>query len=428
MSNYLAIASVTATLGQIIRTRIQARVTGSDVSTQRPDDPKSNQIDPRVNVFLYQVSQNAALRNNDLPTRRSDGSVAQYPCAALNLHYLLTFYGDEVKLIPQQLLGATISALHARPVIPRQAINDLAANNQNNNDKYNFLMKSDLAQAIEVVRFSPIPINLEELSKLWSVFFQTPYTLSMAYSASVVLIEEEQETPQPALPVQDYNVYALPFNQPYIDKVTAGGDPNQPILSDSTLIIEGQRLRGGITKALVGGTEVEPQQISPTRVTVPLTSIPSGTLGAGLQGIQIIHKISIGTPPTPHRGVESNVGPFVLQPKVTNVQPSGSNGVEVTFDPDVGIHQRTRLFLNEFNPPPTDVRPARAFTFSAPENNGITATGVVSTDTITFTTHNVPSGDYLVRVQVDGAESPLVTDQDDTSPTYKMYTSPRVIL
>ena len=36
-------------------------------------------------------------------------------------------------------------------------------------------------------------MNLEELSKLWSVFFQTPYALSIAYQASVVLIEPDLE-------------------------------------------------------------------------------------------------------------------------------------------------------------------------------------------------------------------------------------------
>ncbi len=53
------------------------------------------------------------------------------------------------------------------------------------------------------------PLNLEELSKLWSVFFQTAYKLSMAYIANLVLIEADAETPRPTLPVRSRNIYAI---------------------------------------------------------------------------------------------------------------------------------------------------------------------------------------------------------------------------
>ncbi|MGD8752522.1 MAG: DUF4255 domain-containing protein [Anaerolineales bacterium] len=428
MSNYLAIATVTATLGQTILSAVQSKVSGAQVTTQRPDDPKGSNIDPRVNVFLYQVTPNTALRNDDLPTRRGDGSLAQRPRAALDLHYLLTFYGEESKLEPQRLLGGAVSALHARSVITRQAIRTLIESNQNANDMYHFLITTDLAQEVELVKFTPLPLNLEELSKLWSVFFQTPYTLSLAYQASVVLIEEERETPQPALPVRDYNVYALPFRQPVIEKVTAGGDPTQPILVDSTLVVEGQNLRAENTKVKVGGVEVDPQEVTNTRISLPLTSLPAGTLRAGVQGVQVVHRISIGTPPTPHRGIESNVAAFVLRPKISNPQALGTSGVKVTFDPEVSRNQRTLLLLNEFDPPPPEVRSARAYTFNAPRDNGITTPGVEQVAEIIFPISGVQSGDYLVRAQVEGAESPLDVDASESSPTYNMYIGPRVTI
>jgi hypothetical protein len=42
---------------------------------------------------------------------------------------------------------------------------------------------------IENVKLTPISLSLEELSNLWSVFFQVPYALSVAYEAAAVLIE-----------------------------------------------------------------------------------------------------------------------------------------------------------------------------------------------------------------------------------------------
>jgi hypothetical protein len=72
-----------------------------------------------------------------------------------------------------------------------------------------FLGDSDLANEIEQVKFSQLSFNLEELSKLWSVFFQIPYRLSLPYIASLVFIER-QPTPTRALPVQTRTVTTVP--------------------------------------------------------------------------------------------------------------------------------------------------------------------------------------------------------------------------
>jgi hypothetical protein len=213
-----------------------------------------------------------------------------------------------------------------------------------------------------------------------------------------------------------------------IEKVTAGGDPTQPILVDSTLVVEGQNLRAENTKVKVGGVEVDPQEVTNTRISLPLTSLPAGTLRAGVQGVQVVHRISIGTPPTPHRGIESNVAAFVLRPKISNPQALGTSGVKVTFDPEVSRNQRTLLLLNEFDPPPPEVRSARAYTFNAPRDNGITTPGVEQVAEIIFPISGVQSGDYLVRAQVEGAESPLDVDASESSPTYSMYIGPRATI
>lgn len=42
--------------------------------------------------------------------------------------------------------------------------------------------------------------------------------------------------------------------------------------------------------------------------------------------------------------------------------------------------------------------------------------------------HAIKPGEYLVRLVVDGAESPLGIDQDPDSPTFNWYDSPRILL
>jgi hypothetical protein len=78
--------------------------------------------------------------------------------------------------------------MHTQPLLTPDVIRSTVANNS-------YLSASNLAEQVELVKFGPLNLSLEELSKLWSVFFQVPYTLSMAYFASVVLIEAEADIP-----------------------------------------------------------------------------------------------------------------------------------------------------------------------------------------------------------------------------------------
>ncbi len=201
MSNYLSIAAVTMTLRDILQEAASAAVPGTLVTTHRPEKASDGGQDKAgVNIFLYQALPNAAWRNSEIavryrddkePNNRGRDRVAYRRQVPLNLHYLLSFYGGEVRLEPQRLLGSAVSALNARTRLDaahiRQAID---ANDYLKLDGYPDDSYLDFqVERIERVSLTPIALNLEELSKLWSVFFQVPYTLSIAYEASVVLVD-----------------------------------------------------------------------------------------------------------------------------------------------------------------------------------------------------------------------------------------------
>ncbi len=203
MSNFLAIATVTATLRGVLNSAVGASVPGATATHVSPGDSNNGLPDPAgVNIYLYEVTPNAALKNSDLPTRARDGSIMQRPRVALDLHYLLSFYGDEASLVPQRVLGSVARTLHAQPLLSRELI-------QSTVDSLPDLAGSDLADELELVKFAPISLSLEELSRLWSVFLQTRYRLSVVYLASVVLIEGT-ETPSTVLPVKDRNIFIRP--------------------------------------------------------------------------------------------------------------------------------------------------------------------------------------------------------------------------
>ena len=158
---------------------------------------------------------------------------------ALNLHYLLTFFGDEAQLVPQRLLASAVRALHSQPLLSRQAIRRTITN-AISADPDHFLAEADLADQPELVRFTPLQLDLEALSKLWSVFFQVPYHLSVAYEASVVLINPD-ETPGRPLPVRERRFFVVPIRRPTIVKIVRKDRPRDPVTAGAVIRILGSQ-------------------------------------------------------------------------------------------------------------------------------------------------------------------------------------------
>jgi hypothetical protein len=95
-----------------------------------------------------------------------------------------------------------VRTLHSRPVLTPDLIQAAIADPS----LTSAVGASDLALQVERIKITPLQMSLEELSKLWSVFFQTPYALSAAYQASVVLIEATERPTPPNLPVRQPSV------------------------------------------------------------------------------------------------------------------------------------------------------------------------------------------------------------------------------
>ncbi len=444
MSTALSIASVTVVLKDLLNNGlidhdVSSSVGDVTVSALPPDriDALGAENKSRLNLFLYQVTPNAGWRNVGLPSRDPHGERLSNPPLALDLHYLLTAYGLE-EFHSEILLGYGMQLLHETPVLTRAAIRTALApptpvvGGGGLPPKMQALSTSELAEQVEQIKIVPQSMSTEELSKLWPAF-QAKYRPTAAYQASVVLIESRLST-KPALPVRTRKVYVVPFQHPVIDKIMSQvkpGDPvveGQPILAGYNLAIVGKQLSGDETRVNVGGIEVVPAagDVGDTQIILPLPK----ALQAGVQGVQVIHRTMMGSPPTPHSGVESNVAAFVLRPRietisVTNVQGSGNNlrsaNVDVAVKPAVGLTQRVVLLLNELIPHPTSPpETPRSYSFHAPPMALSSPPG--PTEDITIPIKGVQAGTYLARVQVDGAESPLGTDAGGR------YDSPQVLI
>ncbi|WP_243788596.1 DUF4255 domain-containing protein [Saccharopolyspora gloriosae] len=201
MSNALAIASVTQALALLIENNLRPEIDMAvSVETRKP--PAEPPTEPTITVFLYHVAPNPSMRNTDLPSRTSNGALVARPTAALDLHYLISAYGEEAELVGQRLIGCVVRTLQEMPVLPRDLIEQAATRP--------YLAGSDLAESPQKVRFSPIQMDTDETSKLWGMLHQTPYSLSVTYQGSLVFIDG-REQPVPPKPVEHVNPTVRPF-------------------------------------------------------------------------------------------------------------------------------------------------------------------------------------------------------------------------
>lgn len=363
MSNYLAVATVTAALGQLAHAAAETAVSGVGLRFGRPTPPSGDVERKKLHIYLYQVTPNPALRNNDLPTRDSEGRLAQRPRAALDLHYLLTFYGDDQALEPDRMLGAVARDLHARPVLSSQAIQNAIASRSE-------LSGSNLASAVESVKFTPTSLSLDDLSRLWSVMVQTPHALSMTYQGTVVLIDAE-ESAGGALPVlkrgesdRGVDTQVGPF--PQLNGYWAGAAaaaarrPRPPSFPAAQL---GTRLR--IAGANLGGDSVrihfshpdlsaaqeialppDDRDASELRLALPDDAAAQDAWAAGVY--RVVTRVERGD--LEH---SSNVLPVALAPRVTAIQPNPASGaggtvtLTVTCRPKVLPAQSATLLLED---------------------------------------------------------------------------------
>lgn len=419
MTNYLAIASVTAALRNIIQTGIKEDLPGTTVSSVSPEGLNNAQKERKINIYLYQVSPIKELQQeNVIPNRRNGKTPLK--SVQLNLYYLITFYGNELELEPQQLLGSTIRSLLDSAILERDAIEEAIS-------RSDFLRNSTLVNQLTKVSFAMNSMTPEELTRIWSTLFRSPYSLSIAYIGKAVLIEGEK-TRKKALPVRNVLMNAS-IKQLVIEEIKSSTGKRQPITTKSNLTILGENLLAPNTQVRIGNTKIAPQVVEDKKVELKLSNFSQSELDelrAGVQSLQIVHMEQKASIIDPIRSIESNALPLILCPTIkgnvtpTNLIESWNNSftAEVTIDVDLMVDkdQRVSLLMNEIA-----TEKPEAYLFAAKSREE-------TTRSLDFLVRNVKAGEYLIRVQINGAESPLEIDETKGSPTQGQYYQPKLAI
>lgn len=417
MSSALAIAGVTAVLRDVLSEgMINQNVSGVlgstvTVSALPPDRVVSTNgtENTQLNLFLHQVTFNSGWRNHALPSRDSSGRHRlSNPPLALDLHYLLSAYSAE-ELGGEILLGYAMQLLHDRPVLDRQTITAALTSMPTLPAALRALADCGLAEQVEQIKLVPEVMSTEEMSKLWTAF-QTHFRPTAAYLATVVLIESTQLTRAPLPVLSRGTVVEAGLLPPFPTIESVMPTDRQPAATvDTTLELTGHHL-DGINRAVIFtnarfGIEQEVGELdmvtgdggnSASTIQVNVPNVPVGVYQVAARVLRPNE-----TEPRTSNQLAMTLGPKITAfPATVARDGSGTTTVTLSCQPDIRPGQRVSLLLGT------------AEVAAQPWST--------VTSAFTFVIEQAPVGEHLVRLRVDGIDSPLI-DRMATPPAFFNY-------
>jgi hypothetical protein len=349
MSDFRAIGGVSATLQTLLGDRMEMPdgITTAPITIGPPPfsalDVNPRLEPARVNLFLYRVTEHGFLQNQEIPGRGT-GSGFGHPPLSLNLHYLVTAYGNEEIAgettifddnNAQFLLGSAMRVLHDLPVVTPNLATVRPPSGV-------IILHESLRDDFEQVKTTLEPLTLDDLSKIWTAL-GLRMRLGASYIVNVVQIESRRRRtfPRPVgkpasatipplptdAPAPGPMIYVFPIQTPTITDVRVrrlGGTVEQSIAYariGDTLALRGTSIFGPITTVAFGDVEVPASFAGPDRVeaVVPDATIPGlgpippeRQLQPGVRTARII----LRDPMVPGTRFSSNEAPFMLVPAV----------------------------------------------------------------------------------------------------------------
>jgi hypothetical protein len=158
--------------------------TAANVTILAPDESGT---DPRINLFLYKVMEHPHLANQEWQASRIAPGQLVPPPLSLNLFYLMTAYAandaQTGNATAHMLLGEAMRIFAQHAIIPPGTDDEP-------------ILAPGLQEAREQVKIMFNPLDLDELSRVWSTFSQ-PFRLSVLYEVSVIQIDQSTDQVRP---------------------------------------------------------------------------------------------------------------------------------------------------------------------------------------------------------------------------------------
>jgi hypothetical protein len=188
MGDFTIIGVVGEILQALLRLRLASSFGGSfssvdSVTLLSPKDLEG-ETSHRLSVFLYQVTENAYMKNQ--PMQSIGGDQLKYSPLSLSLYYLLTPYAEETIDIrgwdTHTILGRAMQVLYDNATLEGPALMDILQE----------IGRTDYYDGMQQIRIILHPLSLDDMTKIWNSL-DTTLRLSVCYEIRVIMIESERE-------------------------------------------------------------------------------------------------------------------------------------------------------------------------------------------------------------------------------------------
>jgi len=179
MSDYMAIADVSYTLIDLLRNKMDDLIDPDSIALVSPEEIEGNDS-VRLSLFLFQVIENVHMKNQEMQI--INPATLKYPALILDLVYMLTSYPssgiqDKTERTKEEhsILGRAMQILHDNPIIT------------------NPHLRGCLTDDGQELHISQTPLDLDNMTKIWSTFNNRPFSPSVCYLVANVRIESTRE-------------------------------------------------------------------------------------------------------------------------------------------------------------------------------------------------------------------------------------------
>jgi hypothetical protein len=193
MSDYTAIADVSNTLIDLLRSNMEDLINPDSIVLISPGEIEANDS-VRLSLFLFQVIENAHMKNQEMQI--INPAKLKYPPLILDLYYMLTSYPStgiqditERTKEEHSILGRAMQIFYDNSIIAGP------------------ILRGSLIENDQRLHISQNPLSLDDMTKIWNTFQDRPFRPSVCYLVNNVRIESTREKEAKRVVVRKFDRY-----------------------------------------------------------------------------------------------------------------------------------------------------------------------------------------------------------------------------
>ena len=171
MSNFTVVHDISDTILKILKNDMYGLIPMDRITLSSPAEIEAD-TSPHLSFFLYQIVENPYLKNQ--PFHKNNHKTLRLPPLSLNLFYLLTAHAQN-RESEQRILGRAMQIIYDHSIISGS------------------LLQGDLIGTFDKLEIVLHPLTIDDMNKLWNMFGNKAYKLSIMYKVSTAMIDSTRE-------------------------------------------------------------------------------------------------------------------------------------------------------------------------------------------------------------------------------------------